>query len=71
VIRHQKYSDFSEKSQASQHIRKYDGVDDEDRWNMMMIDMKMMMNKNKMKAMKKSVNDEVMIEKSRDEMKKW
>jgi hypothetical protein len=36
---------------------------------MMMIDMKMMMNKNKMKAMKVS-NDEVMIEKSRDEMMK-
>jgi hypothetical protein len=37
---------------------------------MMMIDMKMMMNKSKMKAMKKSVNDEVMIGKSRDEMMK-
>jgi hypothetical protein len=36
---------------------------------MMMIDMKMMMNKNKMKAVKVS-NDEVMIEKSRDEMVK-
>jgi len=35
---------------------------------MMMIDMKIMMNKNKMKAMTNSVNDEVMIEKSRDEM---
>ena len=36
---------------------------------MMMIDMKMMMNNNKMKAMQFS-NDEVMIEKSRDEMMK-
>ena len=34
-----------------------------------MIDMKMMMNKNKMKAMKVS-NDEVMIEEPRDEMMK-
>jgi hypothetical protein len=36
---------------------------------MMMIDMKMMMNKNTMKTMKVS-NDEVLIEKSRDEMMK-
>jgi hypothetical protein len=35
----------------------------------MMIDMKMMMNKNTMKTMKVS-NDEVLIEKSRDEMMK-
>ena len=34
-----------------------------------MIDMKMMMNKNKMKAVKVS-NGEVLIEKSRDEMMK-
>jgi hypothetical protein len=36
---------------------------------MMMIDMKMMMKQNKMKAMKVS-NDEVMIEEPRDEMVK-